>query len=136
MTWTKREIDEAKQTLSEYIKPGDTLLTKITHVSRSGMLRIVEVYRPGEDGMPENISRLVAKATDMGFDEKRYGIQISGCGFSAEHDVVYNLGYALFSKGFNCIGEKCPSNDHVNGDRNYKPHMHTSGGYALKQRSF
>ncbi len=28
----------------------------------------------------------------------------------------------------------CPSNDHSNGDRDYSPHHHSSGGYALSQR--
>ena len=33
-----------------------------------------------------------------------------------------------------CIGAGCPSNDHINGDRNHTPHLHESGGYALRQR--
>ena len=48
--------------------------------------------------------------------------------------VIYELSQALFPKGFECIGEKCPSNDHSNGDRDYTPHHHNSGGYALKHR--
>lgn len=28
---------------------------------------------------------------------------------------------------------RCHSNDHSNGDRNYEPHHHRSGGYALRQ---
>lgn len=43
--------------------------------------------------------------------------------------------------GFECIGQNedrsksCPSNDHVNGDRNYSPdHIHSDGGYALRHR--
>lgn len=29
---------------------------------------------------------------------------------------------------------RCHSNDHSNGDRDYSPHHHSSGGYALAQR--
>lgn len=37
-------------------------------------------------------------------------------------------------RDFECIGHGCPSNDHCNGDRDYTPHHHNSGGYALKHR--
>jgi hypothetical protein len=40
----------------------------------------------------------------------------------------------LWPDGWTCIGEKCPSNDHFNGDRNYEPHLHKSGAYAITKR--
>jgi hypothetical protein len=74
--------------------------------------------------------------------------------------LVYTLSYALYPQGFGCVGERCPSNDHSNGDRDYTPHgcydengaledrepgpgelrdgcrrhWHRDGGYALTQR--
>jgi hypothetical protein len=32
------------------------------------------------------------------------------------------------------VGLRCPSNDHSNGDRDYSPHHHGSGGYAVSHR--
>lgn len=46
-------------------------------------------------------------------------------------DTVYHLSRVLFRDGFTCTGKDCPSNDHHNGDRNYKPHRHTDPGYSL-----
>jgi hypothetical protein len=53
--------------------------------------------------------------------------------------LVYNLGYVLFPLGFECTGcdeppNLCPSNDHSNGDRDYAPHNHKDGGYALRSQ--
>lgn len=58
---------------------------------------------------------------------------VNGCGMDMGFHVVYELGYTLYGRdGFICIGERCPSNDHSNGDRDYTPHAHTDGGYALR----
>ena len=46
--------------------------------------------------------------------------------------LVYTLSSTLYPEGFKCIGYgRCPSNDHRNGDRDYSPHQHDSGGYAI-----
>lgn len=58
----------------------------------------------------------------------------AGCGMDVGFSLVYNLGWVLFPNGFECVGERCPSNDHSNGDRDYSPHHHSDGGYALRQR--
>jgi hypothetical protein len=59
---------------------------------------------------------------------------MGGCGMDMGFAAVYGLSYALFGKGFECTGPNCPANDHSNGDRDYTPHMHSDGGYALKHR--
>jgi len=69
---------------------------------------------------------------------KREGIRVPGCGMDMGFHLVYSLSSALYPNGFECTGGmgrpfKCPSNDHSNGDRNYEPHRHASGGYALRQ---
>jgi hypothetical protein len=58
-----------------------------------------------------------------------------------ERGVSDELSYALYPKGFTCLGDggehrrqRCPANDHSNGDRDYSPHQHPqAGGYALRQ---
>ena len=121
--------DEAIAGLRERIKPGDTVQTILRHVSRSGMTRAISPVVNGED-----ISWLVARASDYRVNQKHGGLTVEGCGMDMGFDVVYNLSWVLFKEGFDCIGERCPSNSHSNGDRDYTPHHHKEGGYALKQR--
>jgi len=80
---------------------------------------------------------------------KSDGLIVGGCGMDMGFHVVYQLGAALWPDGFGCIGERCRSCDHSNGDRNYRPnvalttaakggppayeHWHRDSGYALRQ---
>jgi hypothetical protein len=133
---TKAQIAERQEhieRLRDKIKPGDSIFTVLKHVSKSGMYRVIDVYRM-EDNEPIRISFGVAMATDMGYDRKHEGVKASGCGMDMGFEVVYNLGYSLWPKGFGCPGENCPSNDHANGDRDRTPHHHNDGGYALRHR--
>jgi len=133
MKISKQEREKAIEQLKEWIKPGDTIYTTIKHVSRSRMMRVIDVHLI-ENNEPNWISYLVSKALGWGYDEKKEGIRVSGCGMDMGFHLVYTLSSILFRNGFECIGDKCPSNDHSNGDRNYTPHHHNSGGYAIKQR--
>lgn len=159
MTRRDAERQEAVEKLREWIKPGDTVYTIVRHVSRSGMQREIGIVLLSKEdrGMVDlHPNYLVAKA--LGERQgKRDGIIVGGCGMDMGFRLVYNLSRTLFGgKGeFGCIGEGCPSNDHGNGDRDYTPHMseaertggadgkpctchrehlHSDGGYALKQR--
>ncbi len=141
MVATKAESREAVDRLHEWVKPGDTLYTILRHVSRSGMSRIIDVVgidreETGPDGSPRiwAFGWNVAKALRLPFDRDRDGVKISGCGMDMGFEVVYLLGRTLYPEGFECVGEGCPSNDHSNGDRDYSPHTHADGGYALRQR--
>ena len=123
--------------LRETLKPGDKLHTVLRSVSRSGMSRVIDVYKLGcsNQGTIEKswLSYWVAKAADFTFDQKADAIKVSGCGMDMGFHVVYNLGRTLWPDGFICSGENCHSNDHTNGDRDYTPHIHADGGYALTQ---
>jgi hypothetical protein len=136
------ERDEYIAKLRETLKPGDTLHTVLRHVSRSGMSRVIDVYHfhTLADGRVAKdwLSYWISKACDFQFSKggcgKPEGIKIGGCGMDMGFAIVYDVGRVLWPQGFECAGERCPSNDHSNGDRNYKPHMHTcDGGYALHQ---
>jgi hypothetical protein len=120
--------DEAVERLQRMLKPGDTVQTILRHVSRSGMSRSISPVFNGEE-----ISYLVGPALGMKYDQKNSGLKISGCGMDMGFSIVYDLGRELWPNGVPCIGEKCRSNDHSNGDRNYKPHLHKDSGYALHQ---
>ena len=123
----------SKEKLLEMLKPGDTVYTILRHVSRSGMSRVIDLVIIS-DGQPFSISGWAAKVTNSKLDRDRWGIKIGGTGMDMGFALVYDLSYVLFKDGFTCMGEKCPANDHNNGDRDYTPHQHSDPGYALKQR--
>jgi hypothetical protein len=129
---TKKEYEEAKADLLELLKPGDTIFTMLVHRSRSGMYRVIDLFVI-KDNEPLRLSYNASILLE-GYDRKWEGCRASGCGMDMGFHLVYSLGHALWPEGFECIGNKCPSNDHFNGDRNHKPHHHDSGGYALQQR--
>lgn len=133
MTKKQSARNEAITALRETLKPGDTVYTVLRNVSRSGMTRSIDAYVM-DDNTPQWISRRVATAIDAPFDERREAIKMAGCGMDMGFETVYQLSYALYPDGFECVGEGCPSNDHSNGDRDYTPHHHGSGGYALHHR--
>lgn len=135
----EKQSIEAIEKLRAILKPGDTVYTILNSVSRSGMNRRISLcVGSGKD--VNNITWQVARALQEPVKNRSgyvqdVGISVSGCGMDMGFDLVYNLSRVLFASGFDCTGEGCPSNDHSNGDRNYKPHVHTGdGGYALKQR--
>ncbi len=127
--YTKEEKQEAIKNLKKLIKPGDTVYTTLIHVSKSGMYRVIGLYVI-KDNQPIWISGHAAKLLE-GYDKKHEGCKASGCGMDMGFHLVHNLSYALFPDGFDCVGDKCPSNDHAN---RVDTSHHSSGGYALHQR--
>jgi len=141
---TKKEKDaqreEARERLLEMLKPGETVYTVLRHVSASGMARWISPIITGTDG-PYDLTYWAARLLDERVDQKHYGVKVVGCGMDMGFHLVYNLSSVLFPAGFSCVGHtsgdvarhRCPSNDHNNGDRDYTPHPHKDGGYALRQ---
>lgn len=128
-----QEMDRIKAEMKTYLPPGTTVYTDLKHVSRSGMLRIIKVYINTPEGI-RDISYHVATVLNTTLEPKYGGIKRTGCGMDMGFDLIYNLSYELYPNGYTCPGKNCESNDHYNGDKNYTPHHHNSGGYALKQR--
>ena len=137
--YPKGEVESSIEVLKKHLKPGDTVYTKVTHVARSGMSRSIEVYIV-RDGDIWNISYFVARACGYSQDDKNGGVKIGGCGMDMGYAIVYSLSRTLFQDNFICIGDsseyskRCPSNDHVNGSKDFTPHQHSDGGYALRHR--
>ena len=131
----KRATAERKQSiedLRERFAPGTKLYTILRHRSASGMYRVIDVYQIKDD-VPLRYTWSVASATGLRYDTRHEGLGVHGCGTDVGFDAIYELSHVLYPDGFTCIGEGCPSNDHSNGDRDYSPHHHKSGGYALRQ---
>ena len=143
MSLTKAQIaarEEARKSLLEILKPGDVVYTQLHHVSKSGMMRIISAKIVRGDSI-QDITYLAAEAIGLKRDAKYGGVKMGGCGMDMGFEVVYRLGRALWPEGFECAGDgdskgkgRCHSNDHCNGDRDYTPHHHNDGGYALVQR--
>jgi len=139
MKRNEAEREEARQRLLQWLKPGDTVYTILNHVSRSGMSRDISVVllEADKDG---NISHLhpndaVSKVLGVRRAKHGDGVVMGGCGMDMGFHLVYSLSRSLWPDGFECAGEgKCRANDHTNGDRNYQPHHHNDGGYALKHQ--
>ena len=127
------EREQALATLREWFKPGDTVYTILRHVSRSGMQREIGVLASlgAGDFRHPNYAVGLAIGAKLG---KHDSVTVTGCGMDMGFHVAYNLSYALYPEGFTCTGKDCPSNDHTNGDRDYTPHHHRDGGYALRHR--
>jgi hypothetical protein len=136
--FSKQEIEEAKEALRERLKPGDKVYTLMVSRSRSGMSRRIRLFI-FKDSEREDITFWVARAIQWPINDD-HELRVDGTGMDMGFHTVYTLSHALFPDGFECIGEdkakhwtkNCPSNEHNNGDRNYKPHHHSSGGYALR----
>ncbi len=121
-----------------------TVNTLLRRVASSGMSRCLDVALTGAEGL-SYITHDVGVLLEIPFSKEGW-LRIGGCGTDAGFEVVHHLGYALFPDGFGCLGEgetrseRCPSNDHSNGDRDYTPHneengghhWHKSGGYAVR----
>lgn len=130
--------EQAAETLRRYFQPGDTAHTQLLHVSRSGMSRRIAVIATETDArtgqtVPVDVSATVAAALGWKLHNKG-GIVAGGCGMDMGFEIVYSMSRAMFPAGFECIGERCPSNDHSNGDRDHTPHHHRDGGYAIRHR--
>lgn len=132
-TTVANETQTAIEQLGEHLPPGARVTTVLRHVSRSGMSRSISLMIGDENGDPWDISWLAARAGLGKIDQNHGGIKVSGTGMDMGFWLVYNLARTIYPHGHDCIGEGCPSNDHSNGDRDYTPHNHSDGGYALRQ---
>jgi hypothetical protein len=131
------EEGEAVKRIKAWLKPGDTVYTVLRRRSSSGTCRHISTLGiEVEGGKPRIVDYTwnVAKIVGWKMDRDTGGIVISGGGMDMGFHLVYTLSRIVFAK-FPCIGGACPSNDHVNGDRNHEVgHLHSDGGYALKRQ--
>ena len=121
------KMHAARAELARMLRPGDTVYTRLEHVSRSGMTRRISVMVMRENE-PQNITYTVAHALGDGpsFDRSRHdGLRVNGCGMDMGFHLVYSLGRVLFPDGFPVTGVG------RNGDT---PGHDRDGGYALRHR--
>lgn len=135
---------EAITALKKMVTPGMRIYTQLEHVGSSGMSRRIKVFIPVTSDYEQNkmsirdITYWTAHACGYRFNGDKGSIVIGGCGMDMGYAIVYSLSRVLFADDFKCIGEHCPSNDHVNDrDGSFKREAanigrkHSDGGYAL-----
>ncbi len=134
---SKEEYERVKTELKGLLKPGDTVFTKLNHVSRSGMSRDISlfIFRDNEPRLLDYDASILT-----GYPlSKNEGIRIGGCGMDMGFALVYDLSHCLYGDGYECIegkepNKRCPSNFHVNTrDKTLKEPIHKDG-YALNHR--
>jgi len=128
---SKEEIIKELLTLLE--KANYTVYTSVKRVSRSGMFRVIDCFVIIENN-PIHINWHIDQLGLFKRDKQEDGLRVSGCGSDMGFEIVYNLSSMLFRDNFICVGVGCPSNDHVNGDKDYTPHKHSDAGYRLIQK--
>jgi hypothetical protein len=110
---------EAQTHLLNTLKPKQTVYTMLTHVSKSGMKRCIQLFIASIDseGKPEirDITYFAHLATGYRVDQKHGGLVLNGCGMDMGFQAVYALGAYLWPEG------------------TPEPHGTRDGGYALKQ---
>jgi hypothetical protein len=113
-------IDLALGRLRQLCPPGTRVWTIARHFSPASDTRRISAYVVS-DGVPVRLDHLIAQAGLFSL-AKREGLTVQGGGMDMGFHVVSALSATLYPKGFGCVGERCRSNDHSNGDRDYTPH--------------
>ncbi len=122
----KAEQADAIERLRALLKPGDTVFTILRHVSSSGMSRSISCVIPDAEQGFHDITWLVGRALDYPRRDDG-GLKVTGCGMDMSWHLVYNLGWALWPKGFDHTERTHPRNGS-------KEPRDTDGGYALTAR--
>ena len=86
---------EAIERLRKWLRPGDTIYCILRHVSRSGMLRVIDLVKVGEDGDIVRIGYDAAIVLGWPYDRRRGGVRVSGAGMDMGFHLVYSLSHAL-----------------------------------------
>ena len=100
---TKKSIKEAERNeainrLREVIENGDTVYTNLKSVSKSGMLRHIQVLTI-KNNRPTNWTHLVSIALDMKH-RRELGLRVGGCGMDMGFYVVNYLSKVLFDSDY------------------------------------
>lgn len=131
----ERERTEARDRLRELLASVNVIYTVLTHTSRDGMFRAIKPLIATHLDDVRDITHLVSLATGDK-EHRRGGIGMGGCGMDMGFALVYNIGRVIIdNEPWQCRGDRCPSNEHVNSPRApYGPEViHTGdGGYRFR----
>lgn len=91
------QAERAKQSLLNILKPGDTVYTVLRHVSRSGMMRRIDLYTFQDS---KKIYLTGYYAMMKGEKSPRDGYRVGGCGMDMGFHLVHGLSYRLFGDDY------------------------------------
>lgn len=89
--------ENAKQSLLNILKKGDTVFTVLRHVSRSGMQRRIDLYTFQDS---KKIYLTGYYALMRGEETPRDGYKVGGCGMDMGFHLVHGLSYRLFGDDY------------------------------------
>lgn len=91
------QAERAKQSLLNILKKGDTVYTVLRHVSRSGMMRRIDLYTFQDS---KKIYLTGYYAMMKGEQSPRDGYRVGGCGMDMGFHLVHGLSYRLFGDDY------------------------------------
>jgi hypothetical protein len=91
------QAENAKQSLLNILKKGDTVYTVLRHVSRSGMMRRIDLYT-FQDSKKIYLTGYFAMM--RGETPPRDGYRVGGCGMDMGFHLVHGLSYRLFGDDY------------------------------------
>jgi len=94
---------EAIQRLRELAPEGSTIYTVLRHVTRSGMMRHIDLYvfAPGDDGgKPVKLWLSYLAHTALGWPLAKFdqGVKVSGCGMCMGFHLVETLSRVVYGE--------------------------------------
>lgn len=101
----KLEKQRAREVLSDVLKPGDTVVTKMRHRAAHGAYCAFDVLLMSAGEPAKDITKLVSLVTGMRFDKNFSALGVGGLGNDAEAFVVRRLAGILF-KDENALGQE------------------------------
>lgn len=91
------QAENAKKSLLNILKKGDTVYTVLRHVSRSGMLRRIDLYTFQDS---KKIYLTGYYAMMRGEKPPKDGYKVGGCGMDMGFHLVHGLSYRLFGDDY------------------------------------
>lgn len=132
--YSKQEVQESLTRLRKLCPPGTTIYTTLEHVSRSGMMRRIRLFKlvKGDRiGLTWDVARVLGYSirTPRGWVQDR-GLAVSGCGMDMGFHLVNSLSYALHGHKPKGDGAKPET-----AGRPFTPRRgHYHAGYSLNHR--
>jgi hypothetical protein len=94
----RKRREYAKAQLLAELSPGNTVYTVLRHVSKSGMMRHIDLY-VFRDNEPRYLTVFAADALEWPTAPKDRGLKVNGCGMDMGFHAVNTLSYVLFKDG-------------------------------------
>jgi hypothetical protein len=128
--YSKAEVQESLARLRKLCPPGTTVHCVLRHVSRSGMMRHISLFK-GTQPISWDAARVLGYSLNDG--RAHWAVKVGGCGMDMGFHLVNSLSYALH-------GHKDRGEDAIEKSRLGHPFTprrgHFRAGYSLKRHEW